>query len=63
MNARLCLYSVYLRLVTCGLIAFYLCEWVFDVWNVCERHYLLRVFDPGHLLVGRVGNLNELTSS
>jgi len=23
----------------------------------------LRVFDPGHLLVVRVGNLNELTSS
>ena len=63
MNARLCLHCVCLRPVTCGLIAFYVCEWVFDVWDVCKRYYLFRVFDPGRLLVGRVGNLNELTSS
>jgi len=52
--------------VTSGLIALYIC----DVWGVCVCYCVkggelkqitneLRVFDPGRLLVVRVGNLNE----
>ena len=60
-NVCLCLHCVCLRPVTCGLIALYICELVFDVWDVCEHDCMLRVFDPGRLLVVRIGNLNELT--
>jgi len=34
---------------------------VIRVGNLNELHIKLRVFDPGHLLVVSVGNLNELT--
>ena len=61
MNALCMLYLVCLMLITCMLVVWYNCEWVFDVCNVCERDYLLSVFDPGRLLVVRVGNLNELS--
>jgi len=50
------LHLVCLMPITCVLMVLYTCEWVFDVCNVCEHDYLLRVFDPGRLLVVRVGN-------
>jgi len=34
---------------------------VYVMYGVID--FLLRVFDPGRLLVVRVGNLNELTTS
>jgi len=61
MNALCMLYLVCLMLITCVLMVLYTCEWVFDVCNVCEHDYLLRVFEQGRLLVVRVGNLNKLT--
>jgi len=41
--------------VTCDLIALYM-----YVWNVCVCYCMLRVFDPGRLLVVRVGNLKRI---
>ena len=40
--------------ITCDLIALYM-----YVWNICVC-YMLRVFDPGRLLVVRVGNLKRI---
>jgi len=35
-----------------------------DMWCMCDAiDCMLRVFDPGRLLVVRVGNLNELSTS
>jgi len=58
MNALCMLHLVCLVSITYVLMILYTCEWVFDVCNVCERFYLLRVFDLLRLLVVRVGNLN-----
>jgi len=35
-----------------------------DMWCMCDAiDCMLGVFDPSHLLVVRVGNLNELSTS
>ena len=59
MYAISCLFDADYLCDSDALVVWYNCEWVFDVCNVCECDYLLRVFDPGRLLVVRVGNLNE----